>query len=63
MEKAKTQLEGGLKLVCERQNLIRMADRSEHGWATEEEYLEDELAANSDDESVCRRRSFGRAGN
>ena len=47
MEKAETK---GLKLVCECQKLIRMDDRSEHGWATVEEYLEDELAANSDDE-------------
>ena len=30
--------------------LIRMTDRSEHGWATVEEYLEDELAENSDNE-------------
>ena len=47
MEKAETK---GLKLVCECQKLIRMDDRSEHGWATVEKYLEDELAANSDDE-------------
>ena len=50
VEKAKTQLKEGLKLVCECQKLIRMADRSEHGLATVEEYLEDELADNSDDE-------------
>ena len=34
VEKAKTLLEEGMKLVSERQKLIRMADRSEHGWAT-----------------------------
>ena len=45
VEKAKTLLEEGMKLVSERQKLIRMADKSEHGWATVEEYLEDELAA------------------
>ena len=39
VEKAKTLLEEGMKLVRERQKLIRMADRSEHGWATVEEYL------------------------
>ena len=43
VEKAKTLLEEGMKLVHERQKLIRMADRSEHGWATVEEYLEDKL--------------------
>ena len=41
VEKAKTQLEEGLKLACERQKFICMADRLEHGWATVEEYLED----------------------
>ena len=50
-----------MKLVCERQKLIRMADRSEHGWATVEEYLEDELAANSDDEKRMQKAEF-RAG-
>ena len=33
-----------------RQKAIRIADRSEYGWATVEEYEEDELAANSNDE-------------
>jgi uncharacterized protein YeaO (DUF488 family) len=61
MEKAKAQLEEGLKLVCERQKLIRLADRSEHGWATVEEYLEDELADNSDDEKRMQKAEF-RAG-
>ena len=61
VEKAKTQLEEGLKLICERQKLIRMADRSEHGWATVEEYLEDELADNSDDEKRMQKAEF-RAG-
>ena len=32
-----------------RQKAIRIADRSEYGWATVEEYEEDELAANSND--------------
>ena len=58
VEKAKTQLEEGLKLVCERQKLIRMADRSEHGWATVKEDLEDELAANSDDEKRMQKAEF-----
>ena len=57
VEKAKTQLEEGLKFVCERQKWIRMADRSEHGWATMEEYLEDELADN-DDEKRMQKAEF-----
>ena len=38
-----------------------MADRSEHGWATVEEYLEDELAENSDDEKRMQKAEY-RAG-
>ena len=38
-----------------------MADRSEHGWATVKEYLEDELADNSDDEKRMQKAEF-RAG-
>ena len=58
VEKAKTQLEEGLKLVCEHQKLILTADRSEHGWATVEEYLEDELVVNSDDEKRMQKAEF-----
>jgi hypothetical protein len=61
VEKAKTLLEEGMKLVRERQKLIRMADRSEHGWATVDEYLEDELADDSDDEKRMQKAEF-RAG-
>ena len=61
VEKAKTLLEEGEKLISERQKLIRMADRSEHGWATVEEYLEDELAENSDDEKRMQKAEY-RAG-
>ena len=50
VEKAKTSLEEGEKLITERQKLIKIADRSEHGWATVEEYEDDELAEDSDDE-------------
>ena len=45
----------------ERQKLIRMADRSEHGWATVKEHLEDELADDSDDEKRIQKAEF-RAG-
>ena len=50
IERAKKALEEGEALINERQKLIKIADRSEHGWATVEEYGADELADNSDDE-------------
>ena len=56
VEKAKTAVEEGEKLINERQKLIRIADRSEHGWATVEEYEEDELAEDSDDEKKLKQR-------
>jgi hypothetical protein len=50
VEKAKFAIDEDEKLITDRQKLIRIADRSEHGWATVEEYDNDELADNSDDE-------------
>lgn len=50
VERARESLEEGEDLIVSRQKAIRIADRSEYGWATVEEYEEDELAANSDDE-------------
>ena len=50
IEKARTVLQEGEKLINLRQKNILIADRSEHGWATVAEYEEDELADNSDDE-------------
>ena len=35
-------------MIKESQKLIKIADRSECGWSTVEEYVEDELADNSD---------------
>ena len=55
VEKAKTLLEEGEKLIVERQKHIKIADRSDNGWATVEEYVEDELADNSDDEKRLSR--------
>ena len=43
-------LKEGRALIAERQKLIKIADRSELGWAVVNEYTADELAANSDDE-------------
>ena len=50
IEKVKAALKEGEDLIRERQKLIKIADRSEHGWATVEEYVTDELADDSDDE-------------
>ena len=50
VEKARTLLQEGQKIIDTRQKLNKIADRSEHGWATVKEYKEDELAENSDDE-------------
>jgi hypothetical protein len=60
VEKAKTILEEGEKLISERQEHIGIADRSDNGWATVEEYVEDELADNSDDEKQLSRAMPGR---
>ena len=50
VERARQSLQEGESLINNRQKLIKVADRSEHGWATVEEYVTDELAENSDDE-------------
>jgi hypothetical protein len=39
-----------MKLLEERQKMIRLADRSEYGWDVVSEYQSDELAIDSDDE-------------
>jgi hypothetical protein len=49
-EKANSAVEEGEKLIDNRQKLIRIADRSKHGWVTVEEYEDNELAENSDEE-------------
>ena len=50
IDQAKSHLEEGLKMIAERQKLIKLADRSEFGWVVVAEYTADELADNSDDE-------------
>ena len=62
IEKAETALQEGEQCIAERQKLLRIADRSEHGWATVEEYQEDELADNSGDEKLRLFRAEQRAG-
>ena len=63
VEKAKTSLAEGMASIKARQkhNIIRIADRSEFGWAAVEEYVEDELADGEDDEKRIQRADF-RAG-
>ena len=48
--KAKAALQEGMSLVKKRIKLIRLAEKSEFGWATVNEYLSDELASDSEDE-------------
>ena len=73
VERAKAALEKGAKRIAERQKLIKLADRSDFGWAVVTEYTADELADNSEDEkriekaekaaekkSVKRRKVAGR---
>ena len=61
MERAKEALKEGERLLVARQKAIRIADRSEFGWATVDEDEEDELAENSDDEKRLYRAEM-RAG-
>ena len=50
VEKAKEALKEGEDLISARQKVMRIVDCSEYGWATVEEYEDDELADNLDDE-------------
>ena len=43
-------LKEGRRIIAERQKLIKIADRSELGWAVVSKYTADELADDSDDE-------------
>ena len=47
----KRSLEEGAELVEKRIKAIKLADKSDYGWATVSEYLSDELASDSDDEN------------
>ncbi|XP_020629384.1 uncharacterized protein LOC110066494 [Orbicella faveolata] len=50
LEKVKSDLEEGEKLLVERQKHILLADKSEYGWSTVEEYKHHDLADDSEDE-------------
>lgn len=49
-DKAKQSLEKGEKLLAERQKHILLADKSDFGWMTIQEYKKNDLADDSDDE-------------
>ena len=55
LAKMKEALQEGLKLLSERQKLIKIADRSDSGWLTAQEYMADEIADDSDDEKRIAR--------
>ena len=61
VKKARSLLQEGQKLIFVRQKKIRIADRSENGWATVKEYEEDELAKKLEDEKRLS-RAEARAG-
>ena len=50
LDKAKRAVDEGLRLISERQKLVKIADRSEYGWGVVAEYQADKLASGSDDE-------------
>ena len=60
MDKAKEALVQGTHLLDERQKLILLADKSEFGWKTVEEYTQHELAEDEQDTKKIRCHSgFG----
>ena len=50
VERAAAAAEKGLRMIAHRQKITKIANRSEHGWATVAEYEDDDLAENSEDE-------------
>ena len=56
IDKAKEELKQGLDMIAARQKRIKVADRSDYGWATVNEYEQDQLAA---DEEEARKDQEG----
>lgn len=54
-DEAIEELREAAALLEKRIKLIRLADRSEHGWQTVHEYLSDDLASDSEDEKKIRK--------
>ena len=50
-EKVKVALESNTELVSNCGEAIKLADKSEFGWVTVNEYLSDELVSDSDDDN------------
>ena len=50
LDRAEKELKEGMNLLIHRQKVIKLADRSEAGWAVVEEYEGDDLADDSEDE-------------
>ena len=59
VEKAKDSLSEGTLLLTNRQKLILLPDKSEFGWNTVEEYLQQGLAENEDDGKIRRAEERG----
>ena len=55
LDRAVKELEEGKALIAHRQKVIKLADRSEAGWAVVEEYEGDDLADNLEDERRMER--------
>lgn len=59
VEKAKDSLSEGTLLLTNRQKLILLPDKSEFGWKTVEEYLQQGLPENEDDGNIRRAEERG----
>ena len=53
--KAKEELNKGISLLNNRQKIIKLADKSEFGWATAQEYVCDDLADDEADASKIKK--------
>ena len=58
LQQPKKAIDEGIEMLERRQKLIKLADRSEYGWRTVEEYEEDDLAKDSDDEKRIAKAEY-----